>query len=90
MNSACDNSTNAILQRLDILEDRIYNPGFKKKLSGFSEIILQSKHNLFFIKDVIVRNPQGVTVWIKTIVYDNKNVEVRSNVSLDNHTIIIF
>lgn len=90
MTSKCDNSTDSLRKRIDELEKLLYRQTYRQQLTGYSVIILPSKHGLPLIRNAIVRDGDGREIDADVIIYRNKTVEVDSNVPLDGSSIIIF
>jgi hypothetical protein len=63
---------------------------YKTKLSGTSFFIPQYIHKLVFIKGYLILNPFGEEVVIEFKILMDQSVQIFSNVSLDNHTLLLY
>lgn len=63
---------------------------FTKVLSGFTDTILQSEHNLLYLRGLRVCDPGGEEVEVKETYPDATSVKIDSNVLLDDHVLTMY
>lgn len=64
-------------------------PIFSKVLSGYSVIVLQSEHEIVFVRGLRVCKPTGQAVEVLET-YNGNDIQIDSNILLDDHILTIY
>lgn len=77
-------------QRLNELSLLVYTKAFKKELSGLTAYIKPKEHKLYYITGWIVVDPDGTVVNVTGRIFPDQGLQLKSNVSLNGHTLILY